>query len=156
MGYDLARSRLALTLTQLREALTGLDLAIADKPVDGDDALVDHFADATTSALGEVEEATRRASTMDGNDLTALAHLHTLLLTTMRRFHGDLASTARMRALTQMAHRRSGEWPSWARVVQTTCDQVWAALFAACGELDACLAELAERQQALGSAAIRH
>jgi hypothetical protein len=156
MGYDLARSRLSLTIAQLREAFTGLDLAIADKPVDGDDALVDHFADATTSALGEVEEAGRRANALDRGDLSALAQLHTLLLNTMRRFHGDIASTARIRALTQMAHRRSGEWPSWARVVQTTCDQVWAALFAACGELDACLNELAERQQALGSATIHH
>jgi hypothetical protein len=114
--------------------------------VTADDALAERLADCAVAWSGTAEEAAHVAAGR-GDDLASLAHLHTLLLDLMRRFHGEIASAAALRALTQMAHRRGGEWLSWASAVQAAIDQSGTRMFAAAAALADCLTELGERQR---------
>lgn len=146
MGLDHARSLLIDELARLGDCLHGLELTLSDKPITDDDALAERLADCAVALSGTGEEAIHIAGR--GDDLATLAHLHTLLLDLMRRFHGEIAGTAALRALTHMAHRRGGEWPSWASAVQAAIDQGWTRMFAAVTALADCLTELGERQRA--------
>ncbi len=145
MGLERSRTTLCEELARLGDCLRGLELTISDKPVRDEDALAERLLDSAVALIGTCEEAAHVAG--HGDDLATLARLHCLLLDLMRRFHGEIAGTARLRSLTQMAHRRGGEWPSWVLAVQASIDQGWTRMFATATALAEHLSEIAERQR---------
>ena len=155
MGLDRAQNHLCDELARLGDCLRALELTLGDRPVTDGDALAERLSDSAVTLVGIGEEAAHVAAGR-GEDLALLAHLHTLLLDLMRRFHGELAGTAILRALSQMAHRRGGEWTSWAQAVQASIDQGWTRLFAAITALAECLNELGERQRGSSAGLLSH
>ncbi len=145
MGLDRAQTHLRDELVRLGDCLRALELTLGDRPLTDGDALAERLADSAVSLIGIGEEAAHLAAHSD--DLVVFAQVHALLLDLMRRFHSEMAGASTLRALTQMALRRGGEWPLWAQAVYASIDQGWTRLFAAAAALADCLNELGERQR---------
>lgn len=145
MGLDRAQIHLRDELARLGDCLRALELTLGDRPVTDADALAERLGDSAVTLVGIGEEAAHLAT--HGEDLVVFAQVHALLLDLMRRFHSEMAGSATVRALTQMALRRGGEWPLWTQAVYAAIDQGWTRLFAAATALAECLNELGERQR---------
>ena len=156
MALTTAITELCTRLKQMRDALSGLRLTVAeDKPLRGGDvALVDRQTDAIEDVLGLVDEgldtaergrrALRKAG--DGDVVReGLVKCQSTFNAAMHRFYWDVASYDRVAEVAGLGRSRGGEWQSWAQSVKQALRRCEQPAYDATQALFACWLEVAER-----------
>jgi hypothetical protein len=136
-------------LGTLQELLIGLrTTAVEDKPLQGDDVLVDVFGDAADDMLGLLEEALvavcRRHSDLESarRALVTCQEQHNRLT---HRFTFDVFSYERLATLMRSSRQRGGEWYAWANSVKQGLERCQQSLYDVNQTLFRCWQEITEQ-----------
>lgn len=155
MALEAAFGDLTAQLLNLREVLHELHLTVVeDKPLKGQVALVEKFADTVQDVRGQTEEALAAAA--DGQQAVgrpldmdrarrALALVQERFNELSQRFSADLVSYEQIGQLKTLGQRRGGEWLAWVSSAKEGLDRCQPSLYAVNQALFVCWQEIAER-----------
>jgi hypothetical protein len=154
MALEATFRELTLSLLQLDEALSALQMTVGDKPLRDEAAVADALESAVLDLRGSVHEARSSAAEAlkavgyppdldKARRMLAVCQDHAHAIE--RQFSSDLVSYDKLRELARVGSERGGEWLPWANSLKQAIEECRSPLQHLNVVLSRCWQELAER-----------